>query len=102
MHSRIRGRRKSDSLHRACQEGDTNALNVFEPFVQLLQKHRIVEDFAIALAAWIVPARPGTADRRHRARRDLGLRDLLHKLELYGGKNPELFTFPAVEQFLEN
>lgn len=35
----------------APHDGDTNALNVFEPFVAMLQKHRVVEDFAIALVA---------------------------------------------------
>jgi predicted TIM-barrel fold metal-dependent hydrolase len=83
-------------------DGDTNALNVFEPFVQLLQKHRIIEDFAVALVAHGLFQRVPGLRIAYIENGGTWVPSLLHKLDLYGGQNPELFTTPPVGQFLEH
>jgi predicted TIM-barrel fold metal-dependent hydrolase len=83
-------------------DGETNALTLFEPFVALLQKHRIVEDFAIALVAHGLFQRVPGLRVAYIENGATWVPDLLHKLELYGGQNPELFTQPPTEQFKEH
>ncbi len=83
-------------------EGDTNALNLYEPFVQLLQKHRIVEDFAIALVAHGLFERIPGVRIAYIENGGTWVPDLLHKLELYGGQQPGLFTSSPAQQFIEH
>jgi predicted TIM-barrel fold metal-dependent hydrolase len=82
--------------------GDTNALNLHEPFVEMLQKHRIVEDFGIALVAHGLFQRVSGLKVAYIENGATWVPDLLHKLEVYGGQNPDLFTTPPVEQFIEH
>jgi predicted TIM-barrel fold metal-dependent hydrolase len=82
--------------------GDTNALNLFEPFVQLLQKHRLVEDFAIALVAHGLFQRVAGLRIAYIESGATWVPDLLHKLDLYGGQNLELFSRSPVDQFVEH
>jgi predicted TIM-barrel fold metal-dependent hydrolase len=83
-------------------DGDTNALNLFEPFVALLQKHRVVGDFAIALVAHGLFQRFPDLRVAYIENGGTWVPDALHKLALYGGQNPDLFTSAPVEQFIEH
>lgn len=82
--------------------GNTNALNLFEPFVQLLQKHRLVEDFAIALVAHGLFQRITGLRVAYIESGATWVPGLLHKLELYGGQNPDLFTRSPADQFIDH
>jgi predicted TIM-barrel fold metal-dependent hydrolase len=86
----------------ARHDGDTDALNVHEPFVEMLQKHRIVEDFAIALVAHGLFQRVPGLRVAYIENGATWVPDLLHKLEVYGGQNPHLFTTSPAEQFIEH
>ena len=85
--------------HRA---GDTNAITLMEPFVQMLMKHRVVHDFAAALVAH------GLFERFPRLRvayienGGTWVGPLLHGLHLLGAQNPGMFTCSPVEQFIEH
>lgn len=86
----------------AQRKGDkTDALTLYEPFVELLQKHRVVEDFAIALVAHGLFQRFPDLRVAYIENGGTWVPDALHKLELYGGQNPGLFTSPPAEQFIE-
>jgi predicted TIM-barrel fold metal-dependent hydrolase len=82
--------------------GDTDALSVHEPFVEMLQKHRIVEDFAIALVAHGLFQRVPGLRVAYIENGATWVPDLLHKLGVYGGQNPQLFTTSPTEQFIEH
>jgi predicted TIM-barrel fold metal-dependent hydrolase len=89
--------------YRASQhDGDTNALNLYEPFVAMLQKHRVVQDFAIALVAHGLFQRFPELRVAYIENGGTWVPDALHKLELYGGQNPDLFTRAPAEQFAEH
>jgi predicted TIM-barrel fold metal-dependent hydrolase len=88
--------------HGSRQQGDTNALNVFEPFVQLLQKHRIVEDFAMTLVGHGLFERIRGLRIAYIENGATWVPDLLHKLDIYGGQYPDLFTSSPAGQFLEH
>ena len=85
--------------HRA---GDTNAITLAEPFVQMLMKHRLVHDFAAALVAH------GLFERFPRLRiayienGGTWVGPLLHGLQLLGAQNPGMFTTSPVDQFVEH
>jgi predicted TIM-barrel fold metal-dependent hydrolase len=83
-------------------KGGTDALTLFEPFVNLLQKHRLVEDFAIALVAHGLFQRVGGLRIAYIENGATWVPDLLHKLDLYGGQNHDLFTSSPVEQFIQH
>ncbi len=83
-------------------DGGSDALNLSEPFVDLLQKHRLVEDFAIALVGHGLFQRVPGLRVAYIENGATWVPDLLHKLELYGGQHPELFASSPVEQFLEH
>jgi predicted TIM-barrel fold metal-dependent hydrolase len=77
-------------------------LNLFEPFVAMLQKHRLVEDFAIALVAHGLFQRVPGLRVAYIENGATWVPGLLHKLAVYGGQNPQLFTTSPVEQFKEH
>ncbi len=77
--------------HAGRHDGDTNAVTLFEPFVQMLMKHRIVHDFAAALVAH------GLLERFPRLRvayienGGMWVGPLLHGLQLMAAQNPGMF-----------
>jgi predicted TIM-barrel fold metal-dependent hydrolase len=83
-------------------EGHSDALNLFEPFVAMLQKHRVVEDFAITLVAHGLFERFPALRVAYIENGGTWVPSLLHKLHVYGGQNPHLFTSPPTEQFIEH
>ena len=84
------------------REGDTNAVTLMEPFVQMLMKHRIVHDFAAALVAH------GLFERFPRLRvayienGGTWVGPLIHGLELLAAQNPGMFTTSPVDEFIEH
>lgn len=84
------------------RDGDTNALNVAEPFVQMLMKHRLIHDFAGALVAH------GLFERFPKLRvafienGGTWVGPLLHGLELLGAQHPGMFKTSPVDQFVEH
>lgn len=83
-------------------EGDTNALTVYEPFVELLQKHRLVKDFALTLVAHGLFERVPDVRIAFIEHGGTWVPDLLHKLKLYGGQHSSRFTSDPAEQFIEH
>ncbi|MBL7493129.1 amidohydrolase family protein [Frankia sp. AgB1.9] len=89
--------------YRAAERGgDTNAITLSEPFVTMLMKHRLVQDFAAALVSH------GLFERFPRLRvayienGGTWVGPLLHGLELLAAQNPGLFRTSPVEQFVEH
>ncbi|EFC86398.1 amidohydrolase family protein [Parafrankia sp. EUN1f] len=82
--------------------GDTNALTVSEPFVQMLMKHRLVHDFAAALVTHgLFERHPGL---RFAFIESGGtwVGPLLHGLELLAAQHPGMFRTSPVDQFIEH
>jgi predicted TIM-barrel fold metal-dependent hydrolase len=84
------------------RRGDTNAITLAEPFVQMLMKHRLVHDFAGALVAH------GLFERFPRLRvayienGGTWVGSLLRGLQLLSAQNPGMFTSSPVDQFIEH
>jgi predicted TIM-barrel fold metal-dependent hydrolase len=87
---------------RSERSGDTNALNVSEPFVDMLMKHRLVHDFAAALVVH------GLYERFPRLRVAFiengggWVGPLLHSLQLFAAQHPGAFSSSPVDQFIEH
>ncbi len=84
------------------REGDTNAVTLMEPFVQMLMKHRIVHDFAAALVAH------GLFERFPRLRvayienGGTWVGPLIHGLKLLAAQNPGMFKTSPADEFIEH
>ena len=82
--------------------GNTSALTVHEPFVQMLMKHRLVHDFAAALVAH------GLFERFPRLRvafienGGTWVAPLLHALQVLAGQQPDMFATSPVDQFIKH
>lgn len=89
---------RGDSHHRDGKD----ALTYFDPFVQMLMKHRLVHDFAAALVAHKLFERH---PRLRVAFIESGadwVGPLLHGLTVLAGQNPGMFTRSPVDQFVEH
>jgi predicted TIM-barrel fold metal-dependent hydrolase len=83
-------------------DGDTSALNLFEPFVQMVMKHRLVHDFAGVLVAQQLFERfPGLRIAYIENGADW-VGPLLHGLQVMAAQNPSMFTTSPVDQFIEH
>jgi predicted TIM-barrel fold metal-dependent hydrolase len=83
-------------------DGDTSALNLFEPFVQMVMKHRLVHDFAGVLVAQQLFERfPGLRIAYIENGADW-VGPLLHGLQVMAAQNPSMFKTSPVEQFIEH
>lgn len=80
--------------------GDTNALTVHEPFVQMLMKHRLVHDFAAALVAHKLFERFPGLRVAFIENGGTWVGPLLHNLDLLAAQNPGMFAAPPREQFI--
>jgi predicted TIM-barrel fold metal-dependent hydrolase len=83
-------------------DGDTNALTLFEPFVQMLMKHRLVHDFAAALVAHKLFERHPRLRIAFIENGATWVGPLLHSLEVLAGQNPDMFRTSPVDQFIEH
>ncbi len=86
----------------AQHSGDTSALTLYEPFVQMLMKHRLVHDFAAALVAHHLFERFPRLRVAFIENGGTWVGSLLHKLEVLSGQNPGMFATSPVDQFIEN
>ena len=82
--------------------GQTTALSVFEPFVQMLMKHRLVHDFAAALVAHHLFERFPRLRVAYIENGGTWVPELLHRLQMLHGQNPGMFTLSPVDQFIEH
>ncbi|MCK9902101.1 amidohydrolase [Parafrankia colletiae] len=84
------------------RDGDTNALTVTEPFVQMLMKHRLVHDFAGTLVAHGLFERFPGLRVAYIENGGTWVGPLLHSLELLAAQNPGMFQRSPVDQFIEH
>ncbi len=82
--------------------GDTTALTAFEPFVQMLMKHRLVHDFAAALVAHHLFERHPSLRVAFIENGATWVPSLFHCLEVLAGQQPGMFRSSPVEQFIEH
>jgi predicted TIM-barrel fold metal-dependent hydrolase len=82
--------------------GDTNALNVSEPLVSMLLKHRLVQDFASVLVGHKLFERFPQLHVAYIENGATWVPDMLHRLAVLGGQNPSMFKSSPVEQFIEH
>jgi predicted TIM-barrel fold metal-dependent hydrolase len=83
-------------------DGDTNAVTLFEPFVQMLMKHRLVHDFAAALVSHRLFERFPRLRIAYIENGGTWVGPLLHGLQLMGAQNPAMFKSSPVDQFTEH
>ncbi len=81
---------------------NTSALNVFEPFVEMLMKHRLVHDFAAALVAHRLFERFPRLRVAFIENGGTWVESLLHKLQVLHGQHPRMFATSPVDQFIEH
>lgn len=84
------------------REGDTNAVTLYEPFVQMLTKHRLVHDFAAALVAHRLFERFPRLRVAYIENGGTWVGPLLHGLKLLATQNPKMFKISPVDQFIEH
>jgi len=86
----------------AQHDGDVTAVTLYEPFVQMVMKHRLVHDFAGALVAH------GLFERFPRLRvayienGGTWVGPLLHGLDLMAAQHPGMFKSSPRDQFIEH
>jgi predicted TIM-barrel fold metal-dependent hydrolase len=83
-------------------EGDTTALTVFEPFVQMLMKTRLVHDFAAALVAHHLFERHPRLRIAFIENGATWVGPLLHSLQVLAAQHPGKFRLSPVDQFIEH
>ncbi len=82
--------------------GDTTALTVMEPFVQMLMKHRLVHDFAAVLVAHHLFERHPNLRVAFIENGATWVAPLLHSLEVLAAQHPGMFALSPVDQFVEH
>jgi predicted TIM-barrel fold metal-dependent hydrolase len=82
--------------------GNTNAITLSEPFVTMLMKHRLVQDFAAALVSHGLFERFPGVRVAYIENGGTWVGPLLHGLQLLAAQNPGMFRSSPVDQFIEH
>ena len=80
----------------------SNAITLWEPFITMIMKHRLVHDFAGALVAHGLFERFPGVRVAYIENGGTWVGSLLHGLGLLHAQNPGMFTTDPVEQFVEH
>ena len=81
--------------------GDTSALTVFEPYVQMVMKHRLVRDFAAILVVQGLFERFPGLRIAYIENGGTWVGPLLHDLEVLAAQHPGMFKRSPVDQFID-
>lgn len=84
------------------RQGDTDALTLMEPFVQMLMKHRLVHDFAAALVAHKLFERFPRLRIAFIENGGTWVPGLLHSLDVLSAQNLGMFERSPRDQFIEH
>jgi predicted TIM-barrel fold metal-dependent hydrolase len=82
--------------------GDTTALTLMEPVVQMMMKHRLVQDFAAVLVSHKLFERFPRLRVAYIENGADWVGPLLHGLQVMSAQNPGMFASSPVDQFVEH